>query len=323
VFKERVNKVLTTVTGYQLRRADDQPSPAVERPSTAPVPPTGPGQGGGRARGQGKGAGRGGRRGNGRAGQRKPRGAPEPKRATPPTGMKLPGHYDVAAQEIIRRVRPWTMTGPEKLFGLVVATRYVAHHGIPGDIVECGVWRGGSMQAVALALRGEGVDDRHLHLFDTFEGMPPPSEKDRRRHDGASAQELLESQDRSAQVWAHASLEDVQTGMAQIDYPSERVHYHPGLVEQTIPDEAPETISILRLDTDWYESTLHELRELYDRLSPGGVLIIDDYGHWEGARQAVEEFLEESGAALLLLPLASGRIAVKPGGPMASASTDG
>jgi O-methyltransferase len=228
------------------------------------------------------------------------------------SGDPLPSHFDTAAKAIIRRVRPRTMTKPIKLFGLIEATRYVVRHEIPGDIVECGVWRGGSMQAAALALLDAGVTDRDLHLFDTFEGMPPPTERDR-RHDGRSAADLLATQGRNAKVWAIASLDDVRDGMLGLGYPADRVHFHRGLVEETVPAEAPEQISILRLDTDWYESTRHELEHLYHRLSPGGVLIIDDYGHWEGSRQAVEEFLDETGEPLLLLPSATGRITVKPG----------
>ena len=113
-------------------------------------------------------------------------------------------------------------------------------------------------------------------------------------------------------MWAYAGLEDVQEGMAELDYPQDRIHYHRGMVEETIPDRAPETIAMLRLDTDWYESTRHELEHLYDRLSPGGVLILDDYGHWEGARLAAQEFMKEHGSRLALLPLGSGRIAIKP-----------
>jgi hypothetical protein len=221
-----------------------------------------------------------------------------------------PRHYDEASLATIRRVKPRTMTGFEKLYGLVQATRYVAQHHIPGDIVECGVWRGGSMQAVALTLREQGDTERHLHLFDTFEGMPPPTDKDSRH--GRSAQELLDRRDRDHNIWAIADLADVQEGMREVDYPADRVHFHQGLVEETVPAQAPDQISILRLDTDWYESTRHELEHLYDRLSPGGVLIIDDYGHWEGSRLATEEFLKKSGEPLLMLPLAAGRIAVKP-----------
>ena len=113
-------------------------------------------------------------------------------------------------------------------------------------------------------------------------------------------------------MWAIASLEDVQAGMAETGYPAERVHFHQGLVEDTIPAQAPEQIAILRLDTDWYASTRHELDHLYDRVPSGGVILIDDYGYWQGAQEAVDEFLERTGRALLLLPMASGRITVKP-----------
>jgi len=227
------------------------------------------------------------------------------------TNATFPDDYDEDAREVIRAVKPWTMTSREKVYGLVLATRYITRHHIPGDIVECGVWRGGSMQAAALTLLSLGDTHRHLHLFDTFEGMPPPGDLDLRK-DGRPAEDLLAEKGKQHKVWAVATLDDVQAGMAQIEYPQTQVHYHAGMVEETIPDQAPEQIAILRLDTDWYESTRHELAHLYSRLSSGGVLILDDYGHWEGARRAVDEFLEETGARLLLLRASSGRIAVKP-----------
>jgi O-methyltransferase len=248
-----------------------------------------------------------GRRGSGSAQAKEAR--KRRRRPRPKTGPRR--DYDDAAMEIMRRVKPRTMTSNEKLYGLVQATRYVVQHAIPGDIVECGVWRGGSMQAVALTLLELGATDRHLHLFDTFEGMPPPTEKDR-RFDGRSAEELLATQERDSTMWGIAGVDEVRQAMTEVDYPAELVHFHEGLVENTIPSQAPEQISILRLDTDWYESTRHELEHLYDRLSPGGVLIVDDYGHWAGARLATDDFLEKTGEALLLLPLSTGRIAVKP-----------
>jgi hypothetical protein len=236
-----------------------------------------------------------------------------PRPPAPPRPRKrgLPAYYDQESREIIRAVKPRTMTASEKLFALILATRYVVDHQIPGSIVECGVWRGGSMQAVAKTLLSRGSTERDLHLFDTYEGMPPPTEHDR-RYDGKAALELLESRPRTGNVWAVASLEDVQEGMAETGYPAERVHFHRGLVEETVPDHAPEQIAILRLDTDWYESTQHELEHLYHRVPSGGVVIFDDYGFWEGARRAIDEFLERSGAPLLLLPMASGRITIKP-----------
>jgi hypothetical protein len=166
---------------------------------------------------------------------------------------------------------------------------------------------------VARSLLELGDTSRQLHLFDTFEGMPPPSERDTRTADERTAAELLEEESpQDSLVWAIASLEDVQEGMAQAGYPPERVHYVKGRVEATIPLQAPERISILRLDTDWYESTKHELEHLYPRLSPGGVVLFDDYGYWDGAREAVDEFLDATGERLLLHRMGSGRLAVKP-----------
>lgn len=228
-----------------------------------------------------------------------------------PAELKFPKDYDDEARAIIKAAKPYTMTSLEKLYALILATRYVSEHKIPGDVVECGVWRGGSMHAVGRTLDGLGDTDRHLHLYDTFEGMPPPTEKDRRQ-DGKLAEELLEGSSRDSGVWAVAGLDDVKSGMAEVPYPEDHVHYHKGLVEETVPSEAPEQISILRLDTDWYASTLHELEHLYPRLSPGGVLLLDDYGWWQGSREAVDEFLAKTGVRLLLLRMDEGRIAVKP-----------
>ncbi|MBW8486984.1 TylF/MycF/NovP-related O-methyltransferase [Actinomadura parmotrematis] len=233
------------------------------------------------------------------------------KAAPKPAAPSFPADYDDLAKATITAVRPWTMTSPEKLNALIHAVRHVVAHDVPGDIVECGVWRGGSMQAAARTLREAGDESRDLYLFDTYEGMPPPSGRDL-RHDGASAADLLERDDRGSGVRAVASLEDVREGFAQVDFPAERVHYVKGLVQDTVPERAPERISVLRLDTDWYASTRHELAHLYPRLSPGGVLILDDYGWWQGSREAVEEYLAETGARLLLLRVDEGRIAVKP-----------
>lgn len=227
--------------------------------------------------------------------------------------LKERADFDDRALRIIDLVAERTMTPPLRVFGLVEAVRYVQRAEIPGAIVECGVWRGGSMQAVAWALLEEGVKDRDLHLYDTYEGMTPPTEEDVRSRDGRSAAELLEESSTEARVWAIATLDDVQEGMRETGYPEERLHFHVGPVEETIPSQAPDRIALLRLDTDWYASTKHELEQLYDRLSPGGVLVLDDYGDWDGARRATDEFLATLDRPLLLMPLSGGRIAVKPG----------
>jgi O-methyltransferase len=219
--------------------------------------------------------------------------------------------YDAAARATMQAVRERTMTSRWRVFALIVAVRYVVDNGLPGACVECGVWRGGSMQAVARTLLERGATDRELHLFDTFEGMPPPTPEDRRLK-GPPASELLAGRPRSDNVWAIADLDDVRRGMEETGYPTERIHYHPGLVQDTLPAQAPDRIALLRLDTDWYASTKHELTQLYDRVTPGGVLIVDDYDYWEGSRQAVDEFIAETGVRLLLVPVDSARVAVKP-----------
>jgi O-methyltransferase len=228
-----------------------------------------------------------------------------------PMKSEFPVDYDEDFREIIRAVRPYTMTSNDKLHALISATKYIHDHKIPGAVVECGVWRGGSMHAVARTLDAKDDHSRDLCLFDTFEGMTEPTEKDA-RHDGETAAHLLATSQREASVWAYASLEDVQAGFATVPYPADRVHYVKGPVEETIPDHAPEQIALLRLDTDWYESTKHEFNHLYPRLVSGGVLLIDDYGWWQGSRTATREFLDETGERLLLLRMASGRVAVKP-----------
>jgi O-methyltransferase len=224
---------------------------------------------------------------------------------------RFPADFDEDQRAIIAAVRPYTMTGNAKLHALITATRYIQEHAIPGAVVECGVWRGGSMHAVARTLDKAGDHSRDLYLFDTFEGMSEPSEHDR-RHDGRTAAQLLAASDRSARVWAEASLDDVRDGFTQVPYPAERIHYVPGTVEETVPGQAPEQIALLRLDTDWYESTKHELEHLYDRLVPGGVLIIDDYGSWQGSKLATDEFMATVEKPPLMLRAGTGRIGVKP-----------
>jgi O-methyltransferase len=204
------------------------------------------------------------------------------------------------------------MTSPERIWALRNAVRYVHRNGIEGAIVECGVWKGGSMMAVARTLLELGTSDRALYLFDTFEGMSPPTEEDR-IYTGAQASQLLEGRDREERIWGYAPLDGVRDAVLSVGYDPAKVHFVKGMVEETVPTEAPERIALLRLDTDWYESTLHELVHLYPRLASGGVLIIDDYGHWQGARKAVDEYLAEHDIPLLLNRVDyTARIAVKP-----------
>jgi O-methyltransferase len=226
-----------------------------------------------------------------------------------------PADLPPASVGLFREVGPYTMTSPEAVYALESAIRHVSAQGVSGAIVECGVWRGGSMMAAARTLLDLGRSDVDLYLFDTFEGMPAPTDKDV-RFTGESAEHLLVSEDGkdAEMLWARAPLDQVRTAMARTGYPESRIHYIVGKVEETLPDAAPERISMLRLDTDWYESSRHELLHLYPRLSPGGVLLLDDYAWWNGVRTAVDEYFAEHPPRPFLVRIddSGARIAVKP-----------
>ncbi len=202
-------------------------------------------------------------------------------------------------KETLAAVRPYTMTSPARVQALIRAVRYLERYRIEGAVVECGVWRGGSMLAVARTLDDLGRRDRDLHLFDTFSGMPDPGPEDVRRHDSTPAREILSNPDET-HTRAVAGIGDVRATMGLCGYPPERIHFIAGDVKETVPARAPERIALLRLDTDWYSSTRHELEHLYPRLVAGGVLIIDDYGWWDGARRAVDEYFAASDEPMLL-----------------------
>src|SRR5262249_46950150 len=160
--------------------------------------------------------------------------------------------------------------------------------------VECGVWRGGSMMLAAETLKSLGDVSRSLYLYDTYEGMSKPTDKDvnfkndswRKGFTFVEDQEYAVAERRANSL--AVSLEQVKQNFAQTGYPMDCVQFIKGKVEDTIPNVIPDQIALLRLDTDWYESTAHELNHLFPRLVEGGVLILDDYGHWKGAREAVD-----------------------------------
>jgi hypothetical protein len=224
----------------------------------------------------------------------------------PPHRLELDPSY----ANIIARVKPYTMTSCERIGSLVDAVRHVSQGGILGAIVECGVWRGGSMMAAALALLEAG-DPRELYLFDTYRGMTAPTERDV-NFKGQTADETYRTSlagDHSE--WCYASLQDVAANLLSTGYPSEKCHFIEGDVLETVPAQAPDEIAILRLDTDWYESTRHEMTHLFPRLQPGGILIVDDYGYWGGCRQAVDEYFGHARPFMFSID-ETGRALVKP-----------
>lgn len=222
---------------------------------------------------------------------------------------------DFSAEEValVESVRGFTLTTPERIHALHHAVRYLQSNGIEGDFVECGVWRGGSMMVAAKTLLTLGDTARTLWMYDTFEGMTAPTEHDVSLK-GAKATEKFAKKKTGddSSTWCLVSQEEVEQNVKSTGYPADRMKFVKGKVEETLPAIAPDRIALLRLDTDWYESTLHELNTLFPRLVPGGVLIIDDYAEWQGARKAVDEFISVNKVPLLLNRVDStARMAIK------------
>jgi len=218
---------------------------------------------------------------------------------------RFPVELDQEEQEIIAYIleRRLSMTSVESLATTLMACKHAVSRDIPGDFVECGVWRGGNALLAAWAFRHFGADKK-VFLFDTFAGMTAPSDKD---CDPSLMQIFLDHQRQTHNEWVYASLEDVKGNFKGANLLTEGVVFVQGSVLETLVHEEnlPTRISVLRLDTDWYESTKKELEVLYPRLSIGGSLIIDDYGFFVGARNATEDYFALNGGRPFLQPVDS------------------
>lgn len=212
---------------------------------------------------------------------------------------------------------PDVVASAEAMVALLRAVEHVAQHRIPGAFVECGVYTGGNIELMIRALQHLDMSDRHIYAYDTFAGMPKPEEIDDRGQ-GTTLKTMWEGHrsDRDGDAgsnWMRASLDAVRRRISRLGYPADRLHFVQGLVEQTIPAVIPDRIAILRLDTDFYSSTRHELEHLYPRLSDGGVLIIDDYGAMPGCRIATDEYAAVHGTGWFLHRVdAHVRLTIKP-----------
>ncbi len=200
---------------------------------------------------------------------------------------------DEQFMQLYEKCASFTMTSIERMYALHNTVQYIVGNQIPGAFVECGVWKGGSMMQTALSLLQLGVKDRDLYLYDTYAGLPEPTEvdKDYRGHEAMERWE--ENKADGHNKWCYAPLEEVKANLLGTGYPAEKIHFIQGKVEDTIPGVMPEEIALLRLDTDFYASTKHELLHLYPPLAQKGILIIDDYGHWQGQRKAVDGYFSD------------------------------
>jgi hypothetical protein len=224
------------------------------------------------------------------------------------------GDLDDEFRVLNAELQPYTMTSPIRLYALYEAVYHVVKHKIPGDFVECGVWRGGGSMLAAKTFHKAGDTGRKLYLYDTYRGMSEPAEVDVSRRGEDAREEWKKARKGEINTWCYSSIEEVRKNMHSTGYPPEKVVFVEGEVEETIPGIIPEEISILRLDTDWCQSTYHELVHLYPRLAVNGILFVDDYGMWQGARKAVDRYLQEQGKPVYLHRIDhSARLAVKPG----------
>ena len=199
-------------------------------------------------------------------------------------GKVQPNYFEYAYWNLCKE---YTITSIERMKRLYNSVLEVNRAGLTGDFVECGVYKGGSVMLMAMA-QATFNRQRVIHLYDTFNGMTPPEDIDRDFNNVPAFVNF-------ASYACIYGLAKVKENLKQTNYPEDKLVYHVGDVLQTLLADLPEKISILRLDTDWYASTKDELEKLYPKLESGGILIVDDYGHWKGARKAVDEYFSQLG----------------------------
>lgn len=207
---------------------------------------------------------------------------------------EIPIEANLFHQEVISNAKQYSMTPTSRMWALIQSVAHVNQNNISGDFVECGVWQGGNLILLSATQEQSGIS-RAIYGFDTFTGMVEPKIFDIDFR-GKSAIEMMSNTrkiDGENSIHAFASLDLVKKNLSENN--SKNVKLIQGDVAETLLniENLPKKIAILRLDTDWYESTKVELEVLYPLLEPGGVLIIDDYGHFEGARKAVDEYFKD------------------------------
>ena len=193
----------------------------------------------------------------------------------------------------IKNLEKYSMCPPAAHWSIIQSINYISKKKITGDFVECGVFKGGNL-ILMNHIRNRLNLNNKIFAFDTFEGMSEPTTYDKDLKD-VPADKTFEIYKQSGEKWCYGSLEEVKKNISLFDKNyAQNFNFIKGKVEETlkINDNLPQTISLLRLDTDFYESTKIEMEILFPRLVKGGILIIDDYGHWKGSQKAVDEYLD-------------------------------
>lgn len=179
-----------------------------------------------------------------------------------------------------------TMIGVRRLDNLQECIQDVLARGVPGDLIEAGVWRGGASIFMRAVLKAHGVEDRTVWLSDSFQGLPPPNDDEY----PADAGDLHHTIDELA-----VSLDEVRENFRRYGLLDDQVRFLPGWFRDTLPGAPIERLAIIRIDGDMYESTTQVLEALYPKLVPGGYLIVDDYGGIPACRRAVDDYREAMG----------------------------
>ncbi|MBC7873214.1 MAG: class I SAM-dependent methyltransferase [Ferruginibacter sp.] len=210
--------------------------------------------------------------------------------------------------DIYKKIKDHTLVPVERCYTLYQTVKYIIKNNIEGDFAECGVWKGGSCMLIAYVLQQAGISNRKIYMYDTFEGMTKPGEMD--------GQEEKDQWERGRVTdtlnnMCYSPIEEVKVNINSTGYHPGNIMMVKGRVEDTLPGTMPAKISLLRLDTDWYESTRHEMQHLYPLLVKNGVLIVDDYGAWQGARKAVDEYFSTIPNVFLGRIDYTGRIVIK------------
>ena len=234
--------------------------------------------------------------------------------------IKSPYHQDMNEEfiKIYEECERFTYTPMERMFVLYKLVKHIIINKIPGDIVECGVWQGGSCMLIAKTLMLHGDIDRKIYLYDTFEGYNEPTTKDIEIISGKPVKEVLQSKKNFVEdknnflTWCYAPLDLVKNNLLSTKYPEDKLILVKGKVEETIPKIIPDNIALMRLDTNWYESTKHELTHLYPIIVKHGVICLNDYGHYQGAQDAYKEYWKENNIESCLIRTDySNRVAIK------------
>jgi hypothetical protein len=198
-------------------------------------------------------------------------------------------------EELINITKKFSMTPVESIWCLIKSIEYLIKKKIKGDFVECGVWRGGNLILMQKMLNRLKNKKTIIYGYDTFTGLTMPSTIDKPHHGKYNSLKIWKKRKRKDHVnWCYSGINSVKKNILSILGSNNNIKLIEGKVEDTLlqKSQLPKKIALLRLDTDWYKSTKTELEILYPLLSKGGALIIDDYGHWRGARKAVDEYFK-------------------------------